>query len=89
MIPMATAQSPVLFRHSLTKQHKNSQFSNAFRNYSYQSKITKLCELITDDSPSLADFKNIFFMGWVSQLLGRDKQKNKAKTGKMPDFPGL
>ena len=43
---------------------------------------------LRNDSPILADSKNMIFMG-VSQILGRDKWKNKAKMGKCLISPGL
>ena len=74
MVTMTTIQPPSAFLPFLVKM---------------SSKITqnpKLCEVI---DLSLLSLKIWFLWGWACQILGRDKWKNRDKTRKMLNFPGL
>ena len=85
---MATTQSPGAFLSFVDETFsKNRQFLNASRIYNYQAEIAKLCEIV---SPIFDSFKNIIVIGMgKTDQLKRDKWKNRAKTEKLPNFPGI
>ena len=59
---------------------------NASRIYNYQVKKAKLCEMI---ALSLTIFKNIIFIGVGKPDFKEGQVENRAKTGKLPNFPGI
>ena len=65
---------------------KNHPISNASWVHNFQLSKHKT---LWGNRSVLVKFENIIFMGWACQLLERDKWKNRDKTGKMLNFPGL
>ena len=50
---------------------------------------TTIFNFMTLHTPVLVNFENKIFPGWACQILGKDKWKNRAETGKMLKFLGL
>ena len=47
------------------------------------------CQALCNDSPILADFKHVTFMGIGKPDFGEGQSEKRAKPWKMPDFPGI
>ena len=65
---------------------KNDPISNASWVHNFQLQNSKV---LWSNRSVFVNFENIIFMGRACQILGRDRWKNRDKTGKMPNFPGL
>ena len=79
MVTMTTIQPPSAFSPLLVKNVvKSHPISNASRVHNFQLQGSRLCEMI---DLSLLISKTIFLWGWVCQILGRDKWKNRDKIG--------
>ena len=83
---MTTIQSPGAFCQLWKKCNQKQPFSNALRDYNFQFRDVKLCEVIALGSGYSG---NKTIIGWVAKILERDKLKNRAETGKFPVFQGF